>query len=336
MTKRTASKVAWVQEMPDKFTAEVIGATTHQDEKKSSQDIKEFAESTSAHGLKNAVSDKSSRFRRYPIQPQQVLRRMDSLKFPTVTICNLNLADATKANNPDAVTRIFRVAKGGHWPAAYNTTLEDMQHSDVYGPYLRRSYKDLIQELSSEVDEVFSFCTWNGEMVSCSDMLVPAWTFIGRCFKLNANASHDLVSTRAGFNGGFFATLKTSLSGHTVSGQSSYGFKALVHHMYDFPDVYSKGLLLSPGFSYHVSLQESKLKYLPYPYKAQGDMYCSEYETLNETDTDMVLSDNTGASFHSVTACIFYRANDKATAICGCDMKSEQLGIYASKRWGRG
>ncbi|RUS87704.1 hypothetical protein EGW08_004545 [Elysia chlorotica] len=178
--------------------------------------------------------------------------------------------------------------------------------------------------MSYTVDEVFNFCTWNGEMVSCEDMLVPVWTFIGKCFKLNSNASHPLVARRPGFSGGFFATLRTSLSGHTVSGQSSYGFKVLVHHMHDFPDVYSKGLMLSPGFSYYISLQEKVIKYLPYPYKAQGEMYCSEYEqTIDpDMDQDMILSGPRNSRFHSVTACIFHRANTKACAICGCDMRN--------------
>ncbi|GFO28275.1 acid-sensing ion channel 4 [Plakobranchus ocellatus] len=315
--------------------------------KKSKQEIKEFAESTTAHGLKNAVSEESSKFRRwawflafltaltyltyqlvtccidyyrYPIQAQQTLRRMDALNFPTVTICNLNHANAAKVEDPQSVIDIFRVAKGGLWPEALNTTLERMQDSPEYGPYLRRNYKELMEQMSSEVDEIFYFCQWNGEMVSCRDMLVPVWTFIGKCFKLNSNASQSLVATRAGYNGGFFATLKTSLNGHTVSEHSSYGFKALIHHMYDFPDVYSKGLLFGPGSSYHVSFQADMIKYLPHPYKAQSDRYCSEYITADHTEMDMVLNDSIDSGLHSLTACIFNRANTRATKICGCNM----------------
>ena len=62
MTKNTTSKVAWVEQVPDKFTKD--SQTASGGGKKSNQDIKEFAESTSAHGLKNAVSERGSRFRR--------------------------------------------------------------------------------------------------------------------------------------------------------------------------------------------------------------------------------------------------------------------------------
>ena len=46
------------------------------------------------------------------------------------------------------------------------------------------------------------------------------------CLRFNGNFTKPrMVTTRAGSSGGFFAVMKTSLSGHTVSDQGTYGFK---------------------------------------------------------------------------------------------------------------
>ncbi|RUS87702.1 hypothetical protein EGW08_004543, partial [Elysia chlorotica] len=109
MPRRTVSKEAWMDQVPDAFEEDpqVSGGAVRVG-KKGSQDIKEFAQSISAHGLKNAVSERRSRLRRlawfiaflsaltflgyqlvtcsidyynYPIQAQQILKRMDTLTF---------------------------------------------------------------------------------------------------------------------------------------------------------------------------------------------------------------------------------------------------------------
>ncbi|GFO28280.1 acid-sensing ion channel 4 [Plakobranchus ocellatus] len=113
----------------------------------------------------------------------------------------------------------------------------------------------MLEQLSPDIDGLFKFCMWNGAVVPCKNLLKPKMTLSGTCFQLNANTSETLLASRAGSNGGFFAALKTSLDGHTVSADNSYGFKILLHHMYDTPDIYSQGILVSPSFSYHVSFQ---------------------------------------------------------------------------------
>ncbi|GFO28278.1 acid sensing ion channel 4 [Plakobranchus ocellatus] len=160
MTKRPV-KTAWTTEVPDQFP-EVVKSVTLAN-KKGGKDIKDFAETTTAHGLKYAFSEESSRIRRlawflaflaalaylsyqlvecsidyyrYPMKAEYKLVRMNSMDFPTITICNLNQADSEKVDDPQAITDIYRVAKLCMWKDIMNTSLAKMRNEDKYRPYL--------------------------------------------------------------------------------------------------------------------------------------------------------------------------------------------------------
>ncbi|RUS87705.1 hypothetical protein EGW08_004546, partial [Elysia chlorotica] len=367
-TPKEPVKIAWASTVPDKLSVsernfsaekgaldrkfkELVEATIVS--KRNGQDIKGFAESTTAHGLKYAFSEESSKLRRlvwflaflaalvyltyqmvncsieyykYPMKAQNKLTRMKSLQLPTVTICNLNHADSSKMDDPKPITDIYRVAKGCMWSEIMNMTLEDMKNNETYRPLLEKKHRDVLEQVAWEVKDMFKFCMWNGKKIRCQEILTPFLTLNGKCFKLNGNISNPMIAESSGSNGGFFAAMKTSLEGHTISDQGAYGFKVLLHHMYDTPDIYSQGIVVSPGFSYHISFVTDTIKYLPYPFKAQGDMYCKDYPPPTEGLKTFEMSK------HSLTACIFSRAYAQAQKLCGCNSKNctlyEHLGCF--------
>lgn len=261
----------------------------------------------------------SIEYYKYPIKAENKLTRMSSLDFPTVTICNLNRADATKMDNPQAITDIFRVAHGCMWPEIMNLTMEEMKNNETYRPYLEKRFYDVQTQLAWKVEDIFKFCQWNGENIPCEEVLSPEMTMNGFCFKLNGDETKPMTTSRSGLNGGFFAAMKSSVRGHTISDQGSYGYKVLLHHVFDYPDVISYGIMVSPGFSYRISFTAETFKYLPYPYKAQGDIYCSDYPPPTK---EKLIRKEVKWERQSITSCMSMRAYNRASKLCGCHMKN--------------
>ncbi|XP_059153891.1 acid-sensing ion channel 1C-like isoform X2 [Physella acuta] len=270
--------------------------------------VRQFADQTTAHGAKYTVTSENGRvwqtvwlatilttcgymsyqlvclsfnYFQYPFQTVNRMTPMASLKFPAITICDLNHIDSTKIREYSAeVTEIL-------------------------------SFISLIDEGSPSIEDSFVYCSWQGEGEDCQKLLSYAYTHSGRCFRLNQTVVDTKRSDNYGSRSGFFAVLKVNAEGYTVSDKHSLGFKLFIHHHYDYVDVNLKHILLSPGFSYDVSFQQYTLKYLPSPYNSLGR------DCLAGSVGDLDPGHPAGYSF---SQCVVERSKSITAAICGCNI----------------
>jgi len=210
------------------------------------------------------------------------LEEPNRLKFPAVTICNLN--QYTKS--------YFQKNLGYSEEDLFNVTLfvdalssrrrltknHDISELNILINELAEQYDDDIAEISFGDTESLDFShRLENMLVSCyfdnqpcfGQHFTPKVNIKGRCFTFNSNTSDVLYASSPGALYGLELILNVEQHEYFMPHISSVGFEVYVHQQGDFPYLGEhSAFTVSPGVHTNVVLSTERLEYLEPPYGA--------------------------------------------------------------------
>jgi len=202
------------------------------------------------------------------------LEEPNQLKFPAVTICNLNQFtktyfkelgyDETELfvltlfgdvfSNRPILTRNFNFSE-------INTTIDEL--TEVYNNNL---FELEPIDFGHKLENMLVSCYFNNEPCF-KDNFTTRSNFNGKCFTFNSNPINVLNTTSPGALYGLELILNAEQYEYFSSSANSVGFKIYVHQQGDFPYFGEhKGFTISPGLHTDAILLTKRLKYLEPPY----------------------------------------------------------------------
>ncbi|XP_015903566.2 degenerin deg-1-like [Parasteatoda tepidariorum] len=216
-----------------------------------------------------------------------------SLKFPAVTVCNLNRMKkryilCMNRNSPLDVCK--NSAQGGKTTftlSERNTIISckallygnsSISHHSAL-PFMTR-YSLLDKEKRNSIGEQASSfirsCSINGAICSIEEFSFVQSFRHGNCYTFNKRKKTDfnpLVASMNKPNLGLELVLDLHLKQYMTETQA-IGAKILIHHPKDEPNIEEEGITISPGFETSIGLSKMQIVRLPYPFRDQ----CIHYE----------------------------------------------------------
>ena len=203
------------------------------------------------------------------------LEEPGQLKFPAVTICNLNQYRRTYLESvlDYDETQIFigalfidalssrRVLTRDFDFSEINTTISEL--AEMYtGDFQEPDYFDAGHLL----ENMLVSCYFNNEPCF-KDNFTSGFNINGRCFTFNSNTSDFLNTTSPGALYGLELVLNVEQYEYFLPDIDSVGFKVYLHQQGDFPYLGEhRGFTISPGMHTDVVLSTERLEYLQPPY----------------------------------------------------------------------
>ena len=203
------------------------------------------------------------------------LEEPGQLKFPAVTVCNLNQYRRTylEKNLDYDETQIFIGALFIDALSSRRILTRDFDFSEI-----NTTFNDLVEmynddfgepdyfEFSHQLENMLVSCYFNNEPCF-KDNFTSGFNINGRCFTFNSNASNFLNTTSPGALYGLELVLNVEQYEYFLPDINSVGFKVYLHQQGDFPYLGEhRGFTISPGMHTDVVLSTERLKYLEPPY----------------------------------------------------------------------
>ncbi|KAK6172390.1 hypothetical protein SNE40_016050 [Patella caerulea] len=221
-------------------------------------------------------------FQRYQEHPSVTIVKAEfheELVFPAVTICNTNQYHRNRLpHDVPLLELLYNLSEFAHI-GKYLSQIRDTQNSgpseivDHSGDYLY----SFAMDAAHTMDEMFSYCTWQGRHINCSEVFEREVTDFGVCYRFNGNISDVLTTTTAGPGGGLRVMLDIQQIFSFFSATSQSGIKVLLNEPNEAPNLFNHGLFVRPGTSTALSFRKEESVGLGSPYKAFGTSYC--YDT---------------------------------------------------------
>eukprot|EP00058_Branchiostoma_floridae_P011542 XP_002597030.1 hypothetical protein BRAFLDRAFT_96180 [Branchiostoma floridae] len=244
-----------------------------QEEKESPE--KEFAGNTTLHGLNRIVIAPSGYFRAlwvlailasysgfsymlssmaidyfsYDTITDTKLQFTDSLPFPAVTICNMNMFDAGKLT---------------------------LVETSYLSPYLYRTQLDIptLLAIGFNPDDTINSTIGN---------FTHSYTSFGNCYTFNSDKSNTLWQTMEGHGNGLMVFVDVRADQYTESyfsgGNSEIGLKLLVHDQDEPPMMETQGIALAPGSHAFIGVKRTVYENHVPPWGVCEDRQLEYYDT---------------------------------------------------------
>ncbi|ESO87875.1 hypothetical protein LOTGIDRAFT_166178 [Lottia gigantea] len=309
---------------------------------------KELMYETTAHGCRNVLSQNRSNYMRfiwlccvlgmgtglfvtlhimlvdyhtYPFNTVVKIGPKPKLKFPMVTICDLTYLRVDRFPKPKAALNVFlsRSSFGAHL---------ELNKSSSGFIQVENTPLDEAHNISNvTVKDIFKVCMWKGQNVSCSEMWIPVFTDLGKCFVLNRNDSFDYYADSAGSHGALNFIAKIDQDSYIVGKRYMAGLKSIceishfitrshgllfnlddkklcpcqlgstvkilklkLHDQHEDSRISDSGIFLSPGIASLIAVKKRSYTFLPEPFRAYGDEFCvmnSELSGRNSKSTSI-------------------------------------------------
>ena len=203
------------------------------------------------------------------------LKVQNQLKFPAVTICNLNqftksLVQTLLNYSEDD---IFNVALFGDYFSDRRLLTKHLNISELINK-LVEMYDDGLGGISSletfshKLENMLVSCYFNNQPCF-NDHFVSRLNTDGKCFTFNSNTSDVRYTTSPGIVYGLELVLNVEEYEYFLPGHATVGFKVYVHQQGNFPYMDGhNGFTVSPGTHANIILSTEQLEYLEPPYGA--------------------------------------------------------------------
>ncbi|KAG8174739.1 hypothetical protein JTE90_021289 [Oedothorax gibbosus] len=120
-----------------------------------------------------------------------------------------------------------------------------------------------------QANELIKECSFNGESCSIKDLKLFQSLRYGNCFTFNkaeSNSSRRLMTSKTGYRSGLHMTLDVRSRDYLPTSHT-IGARVIVHPSSSDPDRENLGINISPGFETSISLKQSHISRLEYPYQ---------------------------------------------------------------------
>jgi len=259
--------------------------------------VQYFCHSTSFHGLPHIAASKSFiriaywtillfiafglliwavtsisiayfKYNTYIIREQKY---QDSLKFPAITVCNLNRYAKSKFQKNLNYTedQIFHAAVFADALSnrkILNANINLTASADAFTNDIAAFAAGGFTQFSHDIENMLWSCYFNNQQCSASNFTTRI-NINGKCFTFNDNANEALNTTTPGAEHGLELVLNVEQYDYFLSSASSVGVKVYIHSQGDFPYFGEHlGFTASPGFHTDVLLNSEEFTYLPPPY----------------------------------------------------------------------
>ncbi|XP_035207596.1 amiloride-sensitive sodium channel subunit alpha-like [Stegodyphus dumicola] len=235
----------------------------------------------------------------YPVVVNLEIENKWSLSFPAVTLCNLNRMKK-KHQRCMENNKSLENCQGGYGTATASgssisisegraisscsqlfTGTYDSTRTELMG-FLAK-YSGMSEEkrkaFGSQPEDFIQSCSFNGELCSAADFKSFSNLKYGNCFMFNrVNESQEKVlkTSAIGSRSGLEVILDLDLHEY-LPVTSSVGSRVIIHDPKEDPTPEEDGINISPGFETALSLKQSAIKRLPYPYRDN----CADYMSPN-------------------------------------------------------
>lgn len=181
------------------------------------------------------------------------------LEYPALTVCNLNMLNATALDEVGSVLTTFFIPPWGI--NLSETTKRQLSQINVMETFNKTGYT---------LDETFVLCGIGSDStgtIPCREYVTPLLRNQGKCHTFNGpKIARRLKATGSGINQGVRLVLDTNSKQFLTSTRNAEGFSLVIHEPQEMPDLHSKSMLLHPGELIHVGIKKVITKALKKPY----------------------------------------------------------------------
>ncbi|GBN15826.1 Degenerin mec-10 [Araneus ventricosus] len=250
----------------------------------------------------------------YPVFVNLQIKERNKVRFPAVTICNLNRMkskyekhhsfDGNQIESPLDITGVNSDQMPLPLSEKSDINFRNKNESQEHLKFLRKYYNlnsESRQKFGYQLEEVVKSCLFNFKPCEFKKNLNMRY---GNCFtfnQLNGIFQEVPMASFAGPNNGLEMILiidpdQYLAISHTV------GMRIVIHDPSDEPNPEDKGIAIAPGYETYISLKETLMQRLPAPYKDKCVFYGGDENPLVESQA------------HCMQVCI----QEYNFARCGC------------------
>ncbi|ESP02939.1 hypothetical protein LOTGIDRAFT_156895 [Lottia gigantea] len=218
---------------------------------------------------------------KYSVKTVYKFEYKDFLEFPTLTICSACPMDISKINRTDkrVEAAIWTLSKWDLTAAPYNI------NETVSVEFINQ----VIDQMSIDMESLFLNIKWNGEDYKAADVLEVAKTSNDRkCFVFNGKnyqaVNGSFISEVSGMEAGLEMIVDIKQTYCPGGYFDTSALQIYLHPRNDDDPPRSPKAVLSPGTASLIGLKKSQTVYLPYPYKAIGDRYCTQEANYSKSN----------------------------------------------------
>ncbi|KHN78989.1 FMRFamide-activated amiloride-sensitive sodium channel, partial [Toxocara canis] len=268
--------------------------------------LKEFAETTSAHGCalvsKSSSASKRSfwiaaiclawilcgyqiwvaihKYFQYQTTVSVQIRHMTNITFPAVTICNLNPIRSSWLIKSDfSLTLLNELKKStamlNFTERQWKESMESNRFADHITPEMRVIYKHLrliyeknvnLSEAGHDLKDMLLDCTFQSTKCTANNFTRWEHGTYGNCYTMIVSDADDHYSSFVGPLYGLSVTLYVADKEYLARHSQGAGFKVEVHPPEYVPFPEDKGFTISPGVMTSVGIKQMRISRMPLPY----------------------------------------------------------------------
>ncbi|GFV12253.1 hypothetical protein TNCV_1537491 [Trichonephila clavipes] len=259
-------------------------------------------------------------FLQYPVIMSLRLEQIYFLKFPAVSVCNLNRMKHKHLKCLDSDILLDSCVSGAKIPnlimsertGLYSCSSEFSGNSDAEKDdtiHFLKTYLAVSEERRKEAgyksEEFIQQCSFNGKLCSVKDFAEFQSLRYGNCFtfnKFNQNISEPLMITQTGDQNGLVLVLDLSYPDY-LNISSTIGARVIIHDPEEEPSLVDTGNNIAAGYETSIMLSKTFLGRLRSPYRD----HCGEYK-----------GENFWPYHESYNKCIRICIQEVSFKMCGC------------------
>ena len=250
-----------------------------------SQELKQFGENTSFHGIAGIINAKHClwirltwifcfllmaviylfmltttiiNYYQYPVVTNVEYRTADEIAFPSVTICNMNMARYSAVLQDDRAIAMYTST-----PSVTRNLPNLSQPVNMSGI----NFVNISRVLAHQPEDMYLKCTFDGQrQTSCNKSRMISWTSSpeGMCHTFNSeqiiNMYGPTVATKAGGNYGLNLLINIEAYEYFVTNTHAAGVQVLVHDPHVLPNVKETGFAVSAGRETLAAMKKSVVR----------------------------------------------------------------------------
>ena len=249
-----------------------------------------FSENTSLHGISYITNQKLSTLTRlvwmllfmlmvgsflglfattwmdyfsYPTVTSVEYRTSYSISFPSVTVCNSNIA------------RYSAIIKDNNALYAFNSALAIRKLPKPELPINASTIglADIMYRVAHQPEDMYLECAFDSQFQTpCNVSKEVIWTYSSDflCHTFNSqqyiNEYGEKITTRPGENYGLYLLISIEEYDYCFTARNTSGIQVQVHEQHVLPDVKAMGFTVSAGAETLATMKKTVVKQLPEPY----------------------------------------------------------------------